>query len=152
MLGLGFPARSHSFAGHYYSPDATGHFDEALQRDLNNERKWQAIPVNDQEERHKYLVSNLRTGFTRTEFKQIFKMDPLEAAPEAFKKLTLLGVVQVGDDEIACRTENPKDDYIYRTFFYSVQQHARAREIWGANYDRNTDYSSMLSELLEKSG
>ena len=152
LLGLGFPSRSHSFAGHYYSPDASDGIDPALQRDLNGQRRWHAIPVDDEEERHKYLVSNLRTGFTRTEFKDIFGIDPTEAAPEAFEKLGRLGVVSVDEDEIYCRTKTAKDDYIYRTIFYSKAQHARAREIWGNEYNRDEDYGAKLTELIESCG
>ena len=152
LLGLGFPSRSHSFAGHYYSPDASDGIDPALQRDLNGERRWHAIPVDDEEERHKYLVSNLRTGFTRTEFRELFDVDPIEAAPDAFEKLGRLGVVCVEDDEVYCRTETAQDDYVYRTLFYSKAQHDRAREIWGHEYDRNEDYSAKLTELIESSG
>jgi oxygen-independent coproporphyrinogen III oxidase len=149
LLGLGFPARSHSFGGHYYSPDASDGLDPALQRDLKGGRKWHAIAVDDKEERHKYLVSNLRTGFTRTEFQSIFGMDPVAAAPEAFEKLGRLGVVHVSDDEIYCKTDTAKDDLVYRTFFYSEGQHARAREVWGSEYDRSMDYKSKLTELVE---
>jgi len=152
LLGLGFPARSHSFSGHYYSPDASDGLDPALQRDLQGERRWHAIEVDDEEERHKYLVSNLRTGFTRSEFEGLFGMDPIEAAPEAFKKLGMLGVVHVTDDEVHSHSETSKDIYVYRTLFYSESQHARAREIWGHEYDRNEDYQSKLVELIENSG
>ena len=79
-------------------------------------------------------------------------MDPLDAVPDAFKKLEMLGIVKVTDDEVYCRIEKPIDDYVYRTLFYSEKQHARAREIWGPQYDRDTDYGSKLSALLEKSG
>ena len=64
----------------------------------------------------------------------------------------MLGVVQVSDDEVYSRIERPVDDYVYRTLFYSEQQHERAREIWGQQYDRDTDYNEKLSALLEKSG
>jgi len=151
LLGLGFPARSHSFGGHYYSPDASDGFDPSLQRDLKGGRKWHAISVDDKEERHKYLVSNLRTGFTLAEFRTLFGMDAVDAAPKAFEKLGRLGVVHVGDKEVHCKTDTAIDDLVYRTFFYSEGQHARAREVWGPDYDRNVDYRAKLTELVESS-
>ena len=91
LLGLGFPARAHSFGSHYYLPDASEGFDPSLQRELGGVRRWRAIRAGLEEERHKYLVSNLRTGFTRTEFRSLFGVDPIDAAPEGFAALEAMG-------------------------------------------------------------
>ena len=152
LLGLGFPSRAHSFGNHYYSPDVSEGFDPSLNKDIAGNRRWRAIRSDDTEEMHKYLVSNLRTGFTRTEFKSIFGTDPIAAAPEAFRKLEALGVVFPSEDDIYCRTETAADDLIYRTFFYSADQHERAKEVWGHEYDKSQDYRSKLDELVESCG
>ena len=152
LLGLGFPSRAHSFGNYYYSPDVSAGFDPSLNKDIAGDRQWRAIRSDDKEEMHKYLVSNLRTGFTRTEFSSIFGKDPVDAAPEAFRKLQALGVVHPSDDEIYCRTETAADDLIYRTFFYSDEQHLRAKEVWGDEYDKTVNYREKLDELVESCG
>jgi hypothetical protein len=152
LLGLGFPARAHSFGSHYYLPDASEGFDPSLQRELGGVRRWRAIRAGVEEERHKYLVSNLRTGFTRTEFLSLFGVDPIEAAPEGFAALEAMGVVHVGTEEISCSTETATEDLIYRSFLFSPALMARAKEVWGPEYDPNADYSAQLEKLVESCG
>jgi len=152
LLGLGFPARAHSFGSHYYLPDVAEGFDPSLRREIGGERRWRAIRADGAEEQHKYLVSNLRTGFTRAEFHALFDMDPIAAAPEGFAALEALGVVHLGDSEISCAVETAADDLTYRTFLYSPAMMDRARTVWGPVYDRGTDYAAQLAQLVESCG
>jgi coproporphyrinogen III oxidase-like Fe-S oxidoreductase len=152
LLGIGFVARAHSFGGHYYMPDAAEGFDKALGRELGGERRWRAIPADSAEEQHKYLVSNLRTGFARSEFDALFAVDPISVAPEAFQDLVDLGIIHVTDTEIHCRAENAADDLLYRTFFYSPAMMKRARAVWGPDYNRTEDYEARLRTLVESCG
>jgi coproporphyrinogen III oxidase-like Fe-S oxidoreductase len=152
LLGLGFSARAHSFGSHYYLPDAAEGFDAALKREREGERRWRAIRSDLAEERHKYLVSNLRTGFTRTEFKALFNIDPVEAMPEGLSQLEELGVVHLGEEEISCTTETAAENMTYRTFLYSPAMMERAHEVWGKDYDRQADYAGELERLVESCG
>ncbi len=152
LLGLGFGARAHSFGGHYYIPDAADGFSTALQRELSGTRRWRAIRADETEEQHKYLVSNFRTGFTRAEFRELFKCDPVSVAPEAFQDLADLGMVLISDTEIHSRIQTASEDLLYRTFLYSPALQARSRQVWGPEYDRSRDYNAMLEELVESCG
>ena len=152
LLGLGFPARAHSFGSHYYLPDVQAGFDPSLMREIGGERRWRAIRSDPAEERHKYLVSNLRTGFTRTEFRALFDMDPAQAAPDGFEALEALGIIHMGKEEISCTTQTASEDLVYRTFLYSPALKRRAQEVWGAEYDRSTDYQALLKQLVESCG
>jgi len=152
LLGLGFPARAHSFGSHYYLPDVQEGFDPSLKREIGGVRRWRAIRSDLQEERHKYLVSNLRTGFTRTEFRSLFNIDPVEAAPEGLAALEALGIVHLGKEEISCTTSTAAEDLTYRTFLYSPALMERARTVWGAEYERDADYGSRLQQLVESCG
>jgi coproporphyrinogen III oxidase-like Fe-S oxidoreductase len=152
LLGLGFPARSHSFGSHYYAPELSAGFDPSLRRELGGDRQWRAIRADGPEEQHKYLVSNFRTGFTRTDFQQIFDMDPVQVAPEGFAVLEQLGVVHVGEEEISCNVQTAVEDLVYRTFLYSPEQMERAHVVWGPDYDRSADYAAQLEKLVESCG
>jgi coproporphyrinogen III oxidase-like Fe-S oxidoreductase len=152
LLGLGFPARAHSFAGHYYSPDADQGFDPSLSRELSGKRVWRAVRSSDREEIHKYLVSNLRTGFTPTEFRSLFNCDPQDIAREPLNQLVDLGVLHVGKDELYCDSGDHSQNLIYRTFLMSPEHLARAREVWGAEYDRDLDYKARIRVLCESCG
>ena len=152
LLGLGYPARAHSFAGHYYSPNTRAGIDAGLQEQADHGRVWRGIAVDDVEEQHKYLVNNFRTGFTRAEFASIFGTDACSVAPEAFAKLEACGIVTVEDDRVRTHVNSPTEDLTFRTFFYSPKLMARTRAVWGTEYDRSVDYTRLLLELSESAG
>jgi coproporphyrinogen III oxidase-like Fe-S oxidoreductase len=152
LLGLGYPSRAHSFGGHYYSPDTSIGFDEGLARESATGRVWRGVAVDDREEQHKYLVTNFRTGFSRAEFESIFGVDVCTVAPEAFEKLEALGVISVDDEHVRTYVNSPMEDFTYRTFLYSPKHMARAREVWGSDFDPEIDYTEQLLELTESVG
>jgi coproporphyrinogen III oxidase-like Fe-S oxidoreductase len=152
LLGLGYPARSHSFGGHYYMPDGQKGIDAGLQQEGSGNRLWRAVVADDTEEQHKYFVNNFRTGFHRAEFESIFRVDPYGVAPEAFDKLAACGLVTITDDRIQTHVNSPAEDLTYRTFLYSGNHMARAKQIWGGEYDRTVDYTQKLLQLTESAG
>jgi len=152
LLGLGYPARSHSFGAHYYAPEVGSDFDSGLAAELAHKRRWRAVEVDDLEEQHKYLVNNFRTGFSRSEFVSIFGVEAREVAPAAFAKLEAMGVISVVGDQVRSHVATPEEDLTYRTFFYSPKHMARAREVWGPEYDRSMDYRKELLRLTESQG
>jgi oxygen-independent coproporphyrinogen-3 oxidase len=152
LLGLGFIARAHSFGGHYYMPDASEGFNPALKRELAGTRRWRAIRADATEEQHKFLVSNLRTGFTRAEFAQIFGKDPIATAPEAFQDLVDLGALSVTKTAVHSRTKTAAENMLFRTFLYSPALMDRARVVWEPEYEPQTDYLARLNTLVESCG
>ncbi len=152
LLGLGYPARAHSFAGHYYAPDTKPGFDAGLQQEATQSRVWRGVEVDDLEEQHKYLVNNFRTGFERAEFEAIFGTDPYGVAPEAFDKLEACGLITVDDERIRTYVDSPTADFTFRSFLYSPKHMARAREVWGHEYDPDEDYTRLLLGLTESAG
>jgi len=152
LLGLGYPARAHSFAGHYYSPDTRPGFDAGLQQEEAQARVWRGVEVDDIEEQHKYLVNNFRTGFVRSEFESIFGADPCGVAPQAFEKLEACGLITIEDHRVRTHVDSPTEDLTFRSFLYSPKHMARAREVWGPEYDPQEDYTQLLLELTESAG
>lgn len=149
LLGLGFPARAHAFGGFYYAPDRREGIDGALKREREEGRRWWGVPADDAEERHKYLVSNLRAGWDRAEFQRLFGMDCLDAAPDALGKLQALGVLDIGPDRVTSRTGKHSDNSTYAVLLYSPAFLARVRAGWGAEYDPGVDYAARLRTLVE---
>lgn len=152
LLGLGYPARAHSFAGHYYSPNTQAGIDAGLAEQAAHGRVWRGVEVDDLEEQHKYLVNNFRTGFSRAEFTSIFGTDVSTVAPDAFAKLESCGIITVDEDRVRTHVNSPTEDLTFRSFFYSPKHMARAREVWGPEYDRSVDYTRLLLELSESAG
>lgn len=152
LLGLGYPARAHSFAGHYYSPNTDSGMDAGLREQAEHGRVWRGVEVDDVEEQHKYLVNNFRTGFTHSEFRSIFRADASTVAPEAFEKLEACGIISVDEERVRTHVSSPTEDLTFRSFFYSPKHMARAREVWGHEYDRDEDYTRLLLEFTESAG
>lgn len=148
LLGLGVPSRAHAFGGAYYMPDFHRGFEVVREPAPLEARRWRAVPSDDLEEQHKYLVSNLQTGFTRSEFHGIFGCDVLDAHAEVMQNLSRLGVVEVDGDDVRTYWDHSADCMIYRGLLYSRAHDARAREVWGAEYQRDADYRGQIIKMI----
>jgi coproporphyrinogen III oxidase-like Fe-S oxidoreductase len=150
LLGLGNPARSHSFSGHYYEPEVErGDIDAALARDREGGRRLIAVPVDDEGERHRYLVHNLHTGFALSEFRQLWGLAPWDVAPDGWRALERLGVVHVAGDRVVTDCGEHADMLVYRVFLYSRDVAERVQRAWGGEFDRSDDYAARLQRMCE---
>ena len=93
-----------------------------------------------------------RDDNSNTKIESIFGVDVCTVAPEAFEKLEALGVIAVDDEQVRTYVNSPMEDFTYRTFLYSPKHMARAREVWGSDFDPETDYTEHLLELTESVG
>ena len=152
LLGLGFPARAHAFGSYYYAPDRSEGFDPALQRELSGDRRWTAGASSETEEAHKYLVSNLRRGFSLDEYRGLFGGHPRDVAGEALDQLTALGVLRETEGQIETHTGHHGENLVYRVLLYSPEHRARAWAVWGGEYDPDADYPAQLRGLVESHG
>lgn len=151
LLGLGNPARSHSFASHYYGPEVpNGDIVAALLADREGRRRVRAVPVDDMGEAHRFLVHNLHTGFSLSHFRALWGKDPWEVCPHGFGKLQRLGVVQVDGDRVETDPGDHADMMIHRVFLYGEQMYDRVMRAWGSDYDTRTDYGALLDKMCEK--
>lgn len=148
LVGLGFPARSHAFAGYYYVRELKKGFVPELQNQLADGRRFWGVPVDDNEEMHKYLVTNIRDEFERSEFQELFGVDAVDALPEVFESLGSLGAVEVRDRTVKFHTGNWVDAAVYRGFAYSAVMRKRSMDTWGARYDPDEDYRAALEGLV----
>lgn len=149
LLGFGYPARSHSFAGYYYVRDTTKGFVPSLrEQNAAGERVYMGIRADIREEMHKYVVTNIRGGFDRQEFRDLFGADAVEEMPEGFKALQDLGAVEITPQRVRFRTGRQVDALVYRLFFYSDQMVGLAMQAWGKDYDPSADYMSHLEYLV----
>ncbi|TNF24219.1 MAG: radical SAM protein [Deltaproteobacteria bacterium] len=150
LLGLGVPARSHAFGSYYYEAAIDGDdIAGTLERDRTQPRRYRALAVDDVEERHRYLVHNLRTGFKLSEFDALFGTTPWEAAPKGWQRLDDLGLVEVVGDDVVTDLRNTLDEQIHRVLLYGDFVLDRVEAVWGAQYDRSVDYAGRLALMLE---
>lgn len=149
LVGLGFPARSHSFANHYYVPAVDAGFDAALGEHVGGSRRWRAIRVDEHEEAHKFLVTHVRRGFRVAEFRHLFGLSPLDVAGGGMRALAHLGVWEWDEEEVRARVDDNVDALVLRTLLYSPAQTERAWAAWGGAYDASEDYEGALRRLVE---
>lgn len=148
LLGFGYPARSHSFAGWYYQRETGVGFVPELQQQNAGARRYKGIRADLREEMHKYLVTNIRGTISRKEFSDLFGLQPEQAMPEAFRVMEQLGAVAYRDDQVTFRTGRHVDSLILRLFFYSEEVMKRAVAAWGEGYDPQEDYLRTLEYLV----
>lgn len=150
LLGFGIPARSHSFASHYYETDIHGDdIAGALEDDRRGVRRYRAIAVDDAEERHRFLVHNVRTGFSRAAFRDLFGCEPADVAPDGWQKLHDLGLIDEVGDAIVSHIRSVFDEHVHRVLLYGAYVRERVDAVWGPGYDPSVDYARRLSLLLE---
>ncbi|MCB9665381.1 MAG: radical SAM protein [Alphaproteobacteria bacterium] len=150
LLGFGYPARSHSFGGFYYVRDTTKGFVPSLREQNAGERRYSGIRADLREEMHKYVVTNIRGGFDRGDFRRLFGEDAVDVMAEGFKALQDLGAVEITPERVRFRTGRQVDALVYRLFFYSDQMARLAMEAWGSEYDPSEDYMAHLEYLVPK--
>jgi oxygen-independent coproporphyrinogen-3 oxidase len=147
LLGLGYPARAHSFGGHYYSPDLAPGVEPGLAADFEG-RVWRAVASDEVEERHKYLVSNLRTGWDEAEFAGLFGVGSREVAPDALATLEALGLLTQRGPRWDASPMRTVEHRVAQVLLYSSAHLARAREVWGPGYDPHIDYFVALNRMV----
>ena len=148
LLGLGFPALAHAFGRSYYTTHSRGDFDRQLELHLR-QRQWLRVPAGKKEEIHKYLVTNFRTGFERSDFKEIFGVDVMHVAETPINKLVGLGYLELTDSHIVSRIANNIEHMAVRGLLYSPDLTERILQKWGDSYDPDADYIGQIEQLVE---
>ncbi|MFO0569426.1 MAG: radical SAM protein [Polyangiaceae bacterium] len=151
LLGLGYPARSHSYGAYYYEPEVPGAGIElALNAERAARRRFRAIAVDDHGECHRHLVHNLHTGFSLSEFQALWGKLPWEVSPHGWSKLERLGVVRVDGDRVETDCGDHADMLFYRVFLYSEDVASRVLRVWAPERDESVDYVELLRRMCEK--
>jgi oxygen-independent coproporphyrinogen-3 oxidase len=148
LLGLGYPARSHAFGEYFYVRDTSRGMVGSLREQNAGARRYLGCPSPLEEERHKYMVTNIRAGFDREEYRGLFGVDAAEHFAGTLADLQRLGAVEITPTKIRFRTGNMVEARVLRALFYSPAQLARAWEVWGKEYDPSADYLRELEYLI----
>lgn len=148
LLGLGFPSRAHAFGAYYYAPDTRPGIEGGIEQWTAGGGRWLAVPSDDLEEQHKYLISNLRTGFPRAEFRQLFGRDCRELEGDPLGRLEALGLLRVGEERVEAAPHGQVQYLVLRGLLYSPAFLARALARWGGEYEPETDYAARIAALV----
>lgn len=122
-----------------------------LQERAEGQHRWQAIPSDPTEEQHKFLAENLRTGFVRAEFIDLFGLDCMAVARPALERLQQYGAIAIDAERIRATPKSAADNAVYRVLLYSPAFAARAWAAWGGEYEAGIDYRERMRVLVEES-
>lgn len=151
LLGVGVSAFSHAYGTSFYEQP----YD--LQPSLLRLRRGQpalyrGLLSNEQEELHRLLVHGLfNRRLSLPHFRRLFRREPWDAAPDAWQKLTELGVVERAGELVRFRLPSYADVAILRGLFYSPEVRARVRARWAGSYRRHDDYRARVDALAADS-
>ncbi len=116
-------------------------------KSLSSERRIQ-VDLNDPKEaQHQYLMENFRTGFNRLEFKQRFGVDAAKVVRGPFEKLIAMGLVSMDGNNVRTHLADAAEENTFRPFLYSASYAAKAKEVWGEEYDPSVDYQAKIKQL-----
>ena len=99
---------------------------------------------------HKYLVTNLRVGFSFQEFTDTFGEDALAVAGDSLRKLERLNLIDIKEAGVVSRRTTNLQSLVARGLLYSEDFMNRIRQKWGAEYRDNIDYMEKLRTLAEE--
>lgn len=150
LLGLGYPARSHAFGEYFYVRDTGRGMVDSLREQNAGARAYVGCPSPLEEERHKYMVTNIRAGFDREEYRGLFGVDAAEHFADTLRDLERLGAVVITPRQIRFRTGDAAQAKVLRTLFYSEAQLRRSEEVWGHEYDPTADYMRQVEYLIPR--
>ena len=149
LIGMGFPARAHSFGGFYYTRDVGSmSIGQGVRREIAEGRRYWGVPGDDVEEMHKYIVTNIRGDFLRSEFASLFGQDAVDAMPSVFSTFRELGLVDITATHVRFHAGDAVMSKIYRYIASSQASWERAWDRWGHEYDRGTDYIAQMRYLM----
>ncbi len=151
LLGVGVSAYAHSFGSHFYETsknyETTAGIDASLLRVVDRHRTYYAVPSDDDEEAHRYLLHNFQDGYAVSHFRSLFGRAPWEVAPDGWKDLEDMGALSVEGDRVIAHVDPHADKVIYGVFLYSPAVLERMDRLWGTEYDRTVDYEAWVRDI-----
>jgi coproporphyrinogen III oxidase-like Fe-S oxidoreductase len=149
VLPLGYVARGHVFGALTYGTVAE-EFQAFMEAPSQTEFYYghRTTPLDEQV---RYIISNLRTGFSRVDFEAIFGVDCLDHFWWHFSVLEKLGKVQITSLEVKSLIDNSLDSVLYAKLFFADEYHAWLREHLQDRYDPSVNYTDELERHYERS-
>jgi oxygen-independent coproporphyrinogen-3 oxidase len=145
LMGLGVSAYAHAYGSYSYC--TARDMAPAVLRDPKGPQTYFALASNNEEEKHRYLVYHVQSGFSLKDFRNQFGTDPQELCPEAWSDLEELDRISIEQDQVTVHVRGYDDVALFRVFFYSPRVIERARQLWAHEYDRSADYEGWLRRI-----
>ena len=149
VLPLGYIARGHVFGALTYGTVAPEY--QTFIEDPDHREFYYGSRNTPLDEQVRYIISNLRSGFSRVEFEATFGVDCLENFWWPFSILQKKGKVQITSLRVESLMNNSLDSVLYAKLFFADEYHDWLRAHLKDRYDPSADYISALSRHYESS-
>ncbi len=148
VMPLGYVARGHIFGQLTYGTLADEF--QNLMVNPDNVDVYYGDTITRTQEQIRYIISNLRTGFSRVDFEEIFGEDCLENFWLQFSILQKMGKINVDALTVESKMESSYDSILYAKLFFEEEYHELLRQEYQDEYEPATDYIRELEKLYEK--
>jgi coproporphyrinogen III oxidase-like Fe-S oxidoreductase len=149
VLPLGYVARGHVFGALTYGTVAASYQD--FIEDPDKTEFYYGHKNTPLDEQVRYIISNLRTGFSRVAFEGLFGVDCLASFWWAFSVLQKLGKVRVTALQIESEMSSSFDSVLYAKLFFSDETHRHLRVHYEGVYEETVDQAGQLEQHYERS-
>ena len=149
VLPLGYVARGHVFGNLTYGTRAEAF--QQMMTDHSQRDVYYGYPITVEDDKVRFVISNLRTGFSQITYEHIFGQDVLCDFWPQLALLQQLGIVKVTATEVQSLMRRSSDSIVYTKLFFSEHYHQLLRQRYADVYDPDTDYEQALNTLYEKS-
>jgi oxygen-independent coproporphyrinogen-3 oxidase len=141
LLGIGYGAQSHVF-GHlwYQHPKSIN----CQPLDLTKIPPCVGIRSNGKREMVKYVVNNLRSGFSKSSFRKIFGVDVEDVFKKELKELEALGKATLTNNEVKTSLQNYKEYITLAKHLYPKDMIREIMEEKGEKFRPHKDYRREL--------
>ena len=148
VLPLGYIARGHIFGQMTYGTKQDAFLD--FMKDHSKSEVYYGYVLQEEEDKVRYVISNLRSGFSRIDYQNLFGSDVVE---DFCEQLTFLqqkqDAIQVTATEIVSKIRHSQHAVLYAKLFFSETYHQKLREQYAHKYDKNIDYIKELQAHYE---
>jgi oxygen-independent coproporphyrinogen III oxidase len=149
VLPLGYVARGHVFGNMTYGTHA-----QLFQDFMDDEKKsdvYYGYPITTEDDKVRFVISNLKNGFSRVHYQHIFGQDVLEDFWPQMSFLESRKAIRVTATEIVGLMRQSVDAIMYAKIFFSDKYHDLLREQYNDSYEPSHDYHQDLTRLYERS-
>ena len=149
VLPLGYVARGHVFGALTYGTVAAEY--QAFMEDETHREFYYGHLNTVEDEQVRYVISNLRSGFSRVDFEAVFGVDCVDQFYWQFALLQRRGKIRVTALNIESLMTNSLDCLVHAKLFFSEEQHKLLREKYREEYRPEIDYAQELASHYDQS-
>ena len=142
VMGFGYQARSHVFGAASY-----GTYPSDYQRFIeepDHKELYYGSVIGLREDQIRFIMSNLREGFSRIHYTNLFGEDVLVSFWRPLVWLQQQGLVTITRTQVRSRIENRADQLTYSKLFWDDVHVSPLREAWSDEYKPDEDYTEAL--------